>query len=103
MPAPIPMMNAGVPPSMPMMPASMSSSARSSSSTESLQNQKPILNPHGGGRGYIPGKTPDDPKKRHKCDVCGRGFARAFNLKVCSSFTTDSSLRYSSASASHVL
>ncbi|EKD01392.1 hypothetical protein A1Q2_04314 [Trichosporon asahii var. asahii CBS 8904] len=40
-----------------------------------------IPNLHGGGRGYIPGKTPDDPKKRHKCHVCGRGFARAFNLK----------------------
>lgn len=70
-----------VPPSLPMLPAagSGSASARSSSSTDSVQ--KPILNPHGGGRGYIPGKTPDDPKKRHKCDVCGRGFARAFNLK----------------------
>lgn len=42
-----------------------------------------IANPHGGGRGYVPGKTPDDPKKKHKCTVCGRGFARAFNLKVC--------------------
>ena len=42
-----------------------------------------VANPHGGGRGYVPGKTPDDPKKRHKCNVCGRGFARAFNLKVC--------------------
>ncbi|KAK4685368.1 hypothetical protein P7C73_g4777, partial [Tremellales sp. Uapishka_1] len=41
----------------------------------------PIPNLHGGGRGYVPGKTPDDPKKRHKCNVCGRGFARAFNLK----------------------
>jgi hypothetical protein len=41
-----------------------------------------VANPHGGGRGYVPGKTPDDPKKRHKCTVCGRGFARAFNLKV---------------------
>lgn len=40
-----------------------------------------VANPHGGGRGYIPGKTPDDPKKKHKCNVCGRGFARAFNLK----------------------
>lgn len=40
-----------------------------------------IPNLNGGGRGYIPGKTPDDPKKRHKCSVCGRGFARAFNLK----------------------
>jgi len=45
-----------------------------------------IANPHGGGRGYVPGKTPDDPKKRHKCTVCGRGFARAFNLKVRSLF-----------------
>lgn len=43
---------------------------------------RPIANPKGGGRGYVPGKTPDDPKKRHKCSTCGRGFARAFNLKV---------------------
>jgi hypothetical protein len=43
---------------------------------------KVILNPLGGGRGYVPGETPDDPKKRHKCDVCGRSFARLFNLKV---------------------
>ena len=42
----------------------------------------PMTNLHGGGRGYVPGKTPDDPKKRHKCTLCGRGFARAFNLKV---------------------
>lgn len=42
----------------------------------------PIVNVHGGGRGYVPGQTPDDPKKKHKCQVCGRGFARAFNLKV---------------------
>ena len=41
----------------------------------------PLTNLHGGGRGYIPGQTPDDPKKRHKCHVCGRAFARAFNLK----------------------
>ncbi|WWD22079.1 hypothetical protein CI109_106568 [Kwoniella shandongensis] len=41
----------------------------------------PIANAHGGGRGYVPGQTPDDPKKRHKCQICGRGFARAFNLK----------------------
>ncbi|WVQ97838.1 hypothetical protein IAU59_004953 [Kwoniella sp. CBS 9459] len=41
----------------------------------------PIPNAHGGGRGYVPGQTPDDPKKRHKCQICGRGFARAFNLK----------------------
>ncbi|WVQ84026.1 hypothetical protein IAT38_006171 [Cryptococcus sp. DSM 104549] len=41
----------------------------------------PIPNAHGGGRGYVPGQTPDDPKKRHKCTICGRGFARAFNLK----------------------
>ncbi|WVR04438.1 hypothetical protein IAU60_001441 [Kwoniella sp. DSM 27419] len=41
----------------------------------------PIPNVHGGGRGYVPGETPDDPKKRHKCQICGRGFARAFNLK----------------------
>ena len=40
-----------------------------------------VANLRGGGRGYYPGKTPDDPKKRHKCQVCGRGFARAFNLK----------------------
>lgn len=40
-----------------------------------------VTNLHGGGRGYIPGKTPDDPRKRHKCTICGRGFARAFNLK----------------------
>lgn len=42
----------------------------------------PIANVHGGGRGYVPGQTPDDPKKKHKCQICGRGFARAFNLKV---------------------
>lgn len=42
----------------------------------------PLPNLHGRGRGYVPGETPDDPKKRHKCNVCGRGFARAFNLKV---------------------
>ena len=41
-----------------------------------------IRNPFGGGRGYVPGETPDDPSKRHKCEVCGRGFARLFNLKV---------------------
>jgi hypothetical protein len=41
-----------------------------------------VANASGGGRGYVPGETPDDPTKRHKCDVCGRGFARAFNLKV---------------------
>ncbi|WWC87237.1 uncharacterized protein L201_002125 [Kwoniella dendrophila CBS 6074] len=41
----------------------------------------PIPNAHGGGRGYVPGQTPDDPKKRHKCQICGRAFARAFNLK----------------------
>lgn len=40
-----------------------------------------IRNPLGGGRGYIPGETPDDPKKKHKCNVCGRGFARLYNLK----------------------
>lgn len=40
-----------------------------------------IRNPFGGGRGYVPGETPDDPSKRHKCEVCGRGFARLFNLK----------------------
>ncbi|TYJ52692.1 hypothetical protein B9479_006698 [Cryptococcus floricola] len=41
----------------------------------------PVANAHGGGRGYVPGQTPDDPKKKHKCQICGRGFARAFNLK----------------------
>lgn len=46
-----------------------------------------IPNLNGGGRGYVPGQTPDDPKKRHKCNTCGRAFARAFNLKV-SSFST---------------
>ncbi|ORY26877.1 hypothetical protein BCR39DRAFT_248223 [Naematelia encephala] len=46
-----------------------------------LVSAMPLANLHGGGRGYVPGKTPDDPKKRHKCQVCGRGFARAFNLK----------------------
>lgn len=49
----------------------------------SLTSSAPIANAHGGGRGYIPGQTPDDPKKKHKCTICGRGFARAFNLKVC--------------------
>jgi hypothetical protein len=44
--------------------------------------ETPVPNSHGGGRGYVPGKTPEDPSKRHKCKVCGRGFARAFNLKV---------------------
>lgn len=42
-----------------------------------------IRNPHGGGRGYVPGETQEDPKKRHKCGICGRGFARLYNLKVC--------------------
>lgn len=46
-------------------------------------SDSPILNQSGGGRGYVPGRTLDDPKKRHKCQTCGRGFARAFNLKVC--------------------
>lgn len=41
-----------------------------------------IRNPHGGGRGYVPGETQEDPKKRHKCGICGRGFARLYNLKV---------------------
>ncbi|WVO15801.1 hypothetical protein L204_103463 [Cryptococcus depauperatus] len=41
----------------------------------------PVTNVNGGGRGYVPGLTPDDPKKKHKCSVCGRGFVRAFNLK----------------------
>lgn len=41
-----------------------------------------IRNPHGGGRGYVPGETPEDPKKKHKCGICGRGFARLYNLKV---------------------
>lgn len=40
-----------------------------------------VRNPHGGGRGYVPGETPEDPKKKHKCPICGRGFARLFNLK----------------------
>ncbi|KAJ9104567.1 hypothetical protein QFC21_002065 [Naganishia friedmannii] len=40
-----------------------------------------VRNPHGGGRGYIPGETPVDPKKKHMCGVCGRGFARLYNLK----------------------
>lgn len=48
----------------------------------SMGSQDVIPNLHGGGRGYIPGQTPDDPKKRHKCNTCGRAFARAFNLKV---------------------
>lgn len=43
----------------------------------------PLINLNGGGRGYVPGQTPDDPKKRHKCSICHRGFARAYNLKVC--------------------
>ena len=51
----------------------------------------PLTNLNGGGRGYVPGQTPDDPKKRHKCTVCGRGFARAFNLKA-SSFSLSSTL-----------
>lgn len=42
----------------------------------------PLINLNGGGRGYVPGQTPDDPKKRHKCNICHRGFARAYNLKV---------------------
>lgn len=42
-----------------------------------------VRNPHGGGRGYIPGETPVDPKKKHLCGICGRGFARLYNLKVC--------------------
>lgn len=56
-------------------------SSRDSSSLD-LHSVSSVPNMHGGGRGYVPGATPDDPKKRHKCDVCGRGFARAFNLKV---------------------
>lgn len=40
-----------------------------------------LTNLNGGGRGYVPGKAEEDPKKRHKCQVCGRAFARAFNLK----------------------
>lgn len=47
-------------------------------------NPSVVRNPLGGGRGYVPGETPDDPKKRHKCEVCGRGFARLYNLKVSS-------------------
>ncbi|BEI90260.1 uncharacterized protein CcaverHIS019_0303300 [Cutaneotrichosporon cavernicola] len=46
-----------------------------------MSSSTSVTNLHGGGRGYVPGKTPDDPRKRHKCNVCGRGFARAFNLK----------------------
>ena len=49
----------------------------------------PVANVHGGGRGYVPGQTPDDPKKKHKCQVCGRGFARAFNLKVSKHLLAD--------------
>lgn len=48
-----------------------------------LPTDIPLTNLNGGGRGYVPGQTPDDPKKRHRCAVCGRSFARAFNLKVC--------------------
>jgi hypothetical protein len=48
-----------------------------------LPTDIPLTNLNGGGRGYVPGQTPDDPKKRHRCGVCGRSFARAFNLKVC--------------------
>jgi len=48
-----------------------------------LPSDIPLTNLNGGGRGYVPGETPDDPKKRHRCGVCGRSFARAFNLKVC--------------------
>lgn len=58
-------------------------SSRETSSSLDLRSVSSIPNIHGGGRGYIRGATEDDPKKRHKCDVCGRGFARAFNLKVC--------------------
>jgi hypothetical protein len=47
-----------------------------------LPTDIPLTNLNGGGRGYVPGQTPDDPKKRHRCAVCGRSFARAFNLKV---------------------
>jgi hypothetical protein len=47
-----------------------------------LPTDIPLTNLNGGGRGYVPGQTPDDPKKRHRCGVCGRSFARAFNLKV---------------------
>lgn len=57
----------------------------------SLPVDIPLTNLNGGGRGYVPGQTPDDPKKRHKCSVCGRGFARAFNLK--SHFQTHNPLR----------
>jgi hypothetical protein len=51
------------------------------SSDGKMHSPGAVTNIHGGGRGYVPGKTPDDPRKRHKCLVCGRGFARAFNLK----------------------
>jgi hypothetical protein len=57
-------------------------SSKANSVAGDVDVSKVVLNPLGGGRGYIPGETPDDPKKRHKCDVCGRGFARLFNLKV---------------------
>lgn len=47
-----------------------------------FEDGKPkVRNPLGGGRGYVPGQTPDDPRKRHKCDICGRAFARLYNLK----------------------
>lgn len=71
--------------------ASASLSSSSSSPSEGTvisrnvlyEDGKPkIRNPFGGGRGYVPGETPDDPSKRHKCEICGRGFARLFNLKV---------------------
>lgn len=62
----------------------VSSSERSVISRNILyEDGKPkVRNPLGGGRGYVPGETPDDPSKKHKCEVCGRGFARLFNLKV---------------------
>lgn len=55
--------------------------SRTTSMSADNDDEDVVLNPLGGGRGYVPGETPDDPKKRHKCNVCGRGFARLFNLK----------------------
>ncbi|RSH89971.1 hypothetical protein EHS25_001957 [Saitozyma podzolica] len=33
------------------------------------------------GRAHLSGELLGGPKKRHNCHICGRGFARAFNLK----------------------
>ena len=64
--------------------SSLGSSIPASIIPESLKDlpASMIRNPHGGGRGYVPGETQEDPKKRHKCGICGRGFARLYNLKV---------------------